>query len=96
MRVILASIAQAAIRFRADERGAVASDLAKAAVAIAFLSVIAANIMSNRIEANEKAVMASIAGEAAKGRLVDSSATGSLARSVNQTKVDPCALPPRR
>lgn len=83
-------------RFRSDERGSIVPDIAKAAIAISFLSVIAANVLSNRIEASEKNAMAAISSEAAKGRNIDTAATGSLARNVNATKIDPCALPPKR
>lgn len=83
-------------RFIHDERGTMVANVAKAAVAIAFLSVIAANIMSNRIEANEKSIMAAISGSAAAGRGVDARATGSLARDANGVKIDPCVLPPKR
>lgn len=83
-------------RFRSDESGALVPDIAKAAIAISFLSVIAANVISNRIDASEKNAMAAIAGNAAKGRNVDTTVTGSLARNVNATKVDPCELPARR
>jgi hypothetical protein len=81
-------------RFRADERGALVSDLAKSAVAIGFLSIVAAHLVSNRIDANEKARMAEIAQQVSKGRSVDT--TGSLARDANAMKLDPCALPPKR
>lgn len=83
-------------RFRSDESGAILPDIAKAAIAISFLSVIAANIISNRIDSNEKNAMAVIAADAARGRNVDTAATGSLARNVNATKIDPCELPARR
>ncbi len=83
-------------RFARDQRGALLPDVAKAAIAISFLSVVAANIMSNRIGANEKDVLASIAREAANGRAVDPVATGSLARDANATKIDPCVLQPKR
>lgn len=83
-------------RFRSDESGALVPDLAKAAIAISFLSVVAANVISNRIDASEKNAMAAITGDAAKGRNVDQAATGSLARNINASKVDPCALPPKR
>jgi Flp pilus assembly pilin Flp len=83
-------------RFRRDESGALVPDLAKAAIAISFLSVVAANVISNRIDASEKSVMAAITADAAKGRSVDTSSTGSLARNVNATKIDPCALPAKR
>jgi hypothetical protein len=83
-------------RFRSDESGALVPDIAKAAIAISFLSVIAANVISNRIDASEKNAMAAFTGDVAKGRNVDTSATGSLARNVNATKIDPCALPAKR
>ncbi|MCO4054335.1 MAG: hypothetical protein HEQ16_09860 [Bosea sp.] len=82
--------------FRRDERGELVPDLAKAAVAIAFLSVIAANMIAKPIDAHEKRVMAAISGEAAKGRAVDSAATGSLSSRANATKIDPCVLDNRR
>ncbi|MGL4441300.1 MAG: hypothetical protein ACRCUE_18750 [Bosea sp. (in: a-proteobacteria)] len=83
-------------RFRSDESGALVPDIAKAAIAISFLSVIAANVISNRIDASEKNVMAAITGDAARGRNVDNAATGSLAKHVNAAKIDPCALPTKR
>lgn len=90
------AIASVLSRFRSDESGALVPDIAKAAIAISFLSVIAANVVSNRIDANEKSAMAAISSDAAKGRNVDTAATGSLARSANATKIDPCVLPPKR
>jgi hypothetical protein len=83
-------------RFGRDERGELVPAIAKAAIAIAFLSVIAANMMANRIDAQEKSVMAAISGEAAKGRAVDSAATGSIASRANAAKIDPCVLDNRR
>jgi hypothetical protein len=81
-------------RFCADERGTLVSDVAKAAVAIGFLSIVAAHLVSNRIDQSEKERMAAIAQAAANGRTVET--TGSLARDANATKLDPCALPPKR
>ncbi len=83
-------------RFSADERGTMVANVAKAAVAIAFLSVIAANIMSNRIEAHEKGIMAAISSSAATSRGVDTRATGSIMRDIDGLKIDPCVLPARR
>jgi hypothetical protein len=83
-------------RFRRDERGELVPAIAKAAIAIAFLSVIAANMMANRIDAHEKSAMAAISADAARGRAVDSAATGSLASRANATKMDPCVLDNRR
>ncbi|MCX7323080.1 MAG: hypothetical protein NTZ14_01300 [Hyphomicrobiales bacterium] len=82
--------------FVRDERGTMVAGVAKAAIAICFLSVIAANIMSNRIDAREKQVLAALTGTVAGGRNVDNAATGSLARQVEALRVDPCALPPQR
>ncbi|MCX7341479.1 MAG: hypothetical protein NT037_13340 [Hyphomicrobiales bacterium] len=82
--------------FVRDERGTMVAGVAKAALAICCLSVIAANIMSNRIDAREKQVLAALTGSVADGRNIDTAATGSLARQVDAIKLDPCTLPPRR
>ena len=87
---------QTVLGFVRDERGTMVAGVAKAAIAICFLSVVAANIMSNWIDAKEKQVLAALTGTVAAGRNVDTAATGSLARQVDAIKVDPCALPPRR
>lgn len=82
--------------FRRDERGEIIPALAKAAIAIAFLSVLAANMMANRIDSQEKSVMAAISADAARGRAVDNAATGTLASRANASKIDPCVLETRR
>jgi len=79
--------------FLRDQSGAFSTDIAKAAIAITFLSVIAANVMSNRIAPAEKSAMATISGEAAKGRLIDSNATGSIVRSPSAPRTEPVILP---
>ncbi len=81
--------------FARDERGTMVSDIGKAVIAIVFLSVIAAHVMSNRIEANEKHLMAAMSGTAASKGL-DASPTGSLARDVSAVRIEPCVLPPKR
>ncbi len=81
--------------FARDERGTMIPHIAKAAIAISFLSVIAANVVSNRIDSHEKDRLAQIAAHAGHGT-VDTSITGSLARGINAVKLDPCALPPSR
>jgi hypothetical protein len=83
-------------RFCKDERGTLLSDLTRSAIVIGALSVIAAHVMNNRIEAGDKTVLALLSGSAANGRNIDMGATGSLARSVDGTRLDPCALPPKR
>jgi hypothetical protein len=79
--------------FLRDQRGALSTDIAKAAIAITFLSVIAANVMSNRIAPAEKNAMAAISGEAAKGRLIDTNATGSIVRNTHVPRTEPVILP---
>lgn len=82
-------------RFLYDQRGDFAAGFAKSAIAIAFLAVLAANVMSRHVEPLEQERLAQIAAAAARGQNVDPAPTGALARSVAATKVDPCALPPR-
>lgn len=82
-------------RFLRDQRGDFAAGFAKSAIAIAFLAVLAANVVSRHVEPLEQDRLAQIAARAAKEQNVDRGPTGSLARSVASTKVDPCALPPR-
>jgi hypothetical protein len=82
-------------RFANDERGSLPGDLGKAAVAIAFLSVAAAHVMSMQVSRAERDVLGEMAQIASSGRAVDAGATGSLLRRANQTPLDPCAEPPR-
>jgi hypothetical protein len=49
--------------------------------------------MSNRIAPAEKSAMAAISGEAAKGRLIDNNATGSIVRSPGVPRTEPVILP---
>jgi hypothetical protein len=76
--------------FLCDQAGNLAAGAAKFAVAVGFLSLVAMNMTGNSIGTTEKDRIAALAGLA-----VDTRATGSLARDVNATKLDPCALPPR-
>jgi hypothetical protein len=76
--------------FLRDQRGNIAAGAAKFVIAVGFLSLVALNMTGNNIGQAEKDRIAALAGLA-----VDSRATGSLARDVNATKLDPCALPPR-
>jgi hypothetical protein len=87
--------------FLRDERGSLAADATKAAIAIAFLSLIGAHMIGNRIDAAEKDRLAGLAQAAAKGkpldpRAVDQIATGSLARDADAMRFDPCELPRKR
>jgi hypothetical protein len=88
MRVLLS--------FLHDERGTFAADAAKAVIAIAFLSLIGVHMMGNRIASEEKDRLAGLTHTAARGKAVDPMTTGSIARDADATKIDPCALPPKR
>lgn len=79
--------------FWKNERGTMAADIAKAAGAIAFLSVIAANFVSSRMPGLDRDQMAQATLAASKRQPVDPLTTGSIGRMASQTKLDPCALP---
>ncbi len=82
-------------RFFRDERGDFATGFLKSAVAIAFLSVLAANIMDRTVVAPaEQDRLAQASAAASRGQNVDRMATGSLARAANETKLDPCVAQP--
>ncbi len=85
--------------FSRDERGALAGDAVKAAIAIGFLSLIGVHMMGNRIDGQEKDRLAGLSYVAAKGkqvdpRQIDPMSVGSIARAADATRLDPCALPP--
>ncbi len=79
--------------FWKNERGTIVADIAKAGAAIAFLSVVAANFVSTRTEQLDKDRLAEVAAAAVKGRPVDPMITGSIRKSANDTKLDPCVVP---
>ncbi len=79
--------------FWKSNRGTAAIDIAKAAAAIAFLSVIAANFVSNQTAGLDRDKLAQASLAAAKRQPVDPMVTGSIGQTANATKLDPCALP---
>jgi hypothetical protein len=79
--------------FWKNNRGTVAADIAKAGAAIAFLSVVAANFLSGQTASLDKERLAAVSLAAAKGQHADPVTTGSIGRTANTTKLDPCALP---
>ncbi|MGO4174819.1 hypothetical protein [Bosea sp. TAF32] len=79
--------------FWKNDRGTVVADVAKAGAAIAFLSVIAANFMSSRIEPLDRERMAAVSLAASKRQPVDPLTTGSITKAAGDTRLDPCALP---
>ncbi len=79
--------------FWKNNRGTVATDIAKAAAAIAFLSVIAANFVSSQTAGLDKGRLAQASLAASQRQPVDPMITGSIGRIANESKLDPCALP---
>lgn len=81
------------IAFLRSQRGTMVADVAKAGAAIAFLSVIAANFVSNQTANLDRDALRQVAQAAAKGQAIDPLVTGSIARRANETRLDPCAIP---
>lgn len=81
------------IAFLRSQRGTMVADVAKAGAAIAFLSVIAANFVSNHTAQLDRDAMRQVAQAAAKGQVIDPLVTGSIAKRASETKLDPCVVP---
>jgi hypothetical protein len=79
--------------FWKNERGTMVADIAKAAAAIAFLSIIAANFVSSQTARLDSERLTQVAAAASKGQLIDPLVTGSIRKSANEARLDPCALP---
>jgi hypothetical protein len=84
------------IAFYKDNQGGLAADSAKAAVAIAFLSLVSAHWLAGASAPLEKERMAQIASAAGKGKSIDPLTTGSIRKLADETKLDPCVLPAKR
>ncbi len=79
--------------FWKNERGTMLADVAKAGAAIAFLSVIAANFVSNQTAHLDRDRLTQVADAASKGRPVDPMVTGSVLKRAGETRIDPCVVP---
>jgi len=79
--------------FLKNERGTMLTDVAKAGLAIAFLSVIAVNFVSSRIEQFDKDRLAEVSAAVIRGKPIDPMITGSLRKTANETRLDPCVVP---
>jgi hypothetical protein len=79
--------------FWRNERGSMVADVAKAGAAIAFLSVIAANFVSTQTAHLDTERLSQVASAASKGQAFDPLVTGSIRKSANETRLDPCAAP---
>lgn len=78
--------------FWKNERGTMVADLAKVCAAIGFISVVAANFVSNQTAHLDSDRLGEIASAASKGRPIDPLVTGSIAKRAEQTRLDPCAV----
>lgn len=81
------------IAFLRNQRGTMVADVAKAGAAIAFLSVIAANFVSNHTAQLDRDAMRQAAQAAAKGQPFDPLTTGSIVKRAGETRLDPCVAP---
>jgi hypothetical protein len=81
------------IAFLRNQRGTMVTDVAKAGAAIAFLSVVAANLISNQTAHLDRDALRQVAQAAAKGQAIDPLVTGSIGKRANETRLDPCAIP---
>jgi hypothetical protein len=79
-----------------DHSGGLAADSAKAAVAIAFMSLVSAHWLAGASAPLEKDRLAQIASAASKGKNIDPMATGSIRKLADDTRLDPCVLPNKR
>ncbi len=79
-----------------DHSGGLAADSAKAAVAIAFMSLVSAHWLAGASAPLEKERLAQIASAASKGKNIDPLTTGSIRKLTDDTKLDPCVLPAKR
>lgn len=79
--------------FWKNDRGTMVADIAKAGAAIAILSVIAANFVSTQTARFDKDRLAEVASAASKGKPVDPMITGSIRKTMSETRLDPCVVP---
>jgi hypothetical protein len=79
--------------FWKNERGTMVADIAKAGAVIAFLSVVAANLVSTQTAHFDRDRLAEVAAAATKGQPADPLTTGSIRKAASETRFDPCAVP---
>jgi hypothetical protein len=79
--------------FWKNERGTMVADIAKAGAVIAFLSVVAANLVSTQTAHFDRDRLAAVAAAATKGQPADPLTTGSIRKAASETRFDPCAVP---
>jgi hypothetical protein len=87
--------------FWRDERGSMVVNIGKASIAIAFLSVIAANWLAAGVTEADKSNLSQMAANASRNvkngmGFFDPATTGSLQKRALETKLDPCVVPAKR
>jgi hypothetical protein len=79
--------------FWRDQRGGMVTGIAKSAIAIGFISVLAANFISSRTDGLDSARLAEVAAVVSRNPSADPMTTGSLRRAADATRLDPCVAP---
>lgn len=79
--------------FWKNDSGTMVADVAKAAAAIAFLSVVAVNFVSTETAKLDTERMTKVAAAVSKGQPIDPMTTGSLRSKASETRLDPCVVP---
>lgn len=79
--------------FWKNERGTVVADIAKAGAGIAFLSVVAANFVSQKTPDFDRDRLAQASLAASRRQPVDPMVTGSVSKAAGDTRLDPCVMP---
>ena len=82
--------------FARDERGSMVATIGKASLAIAFLSVLAANWLSTGVSELDRNNLAQLASSVSGRQVQDPMTTASISRRAADTKLDPCVMPPKR
>ncbi len=78
--------------FYRNESGHLVADIAKAAAAIAFLSVIAVNFLASQIPSADRDRLTEVAAAAARGKANEPLTTGTLRKAAQESKLDPCVV----
>lgn len=79
--------------FWKNERGSMLPSIAKASLAIALLSALAANFIAGRTGDFDREGLDNATLAAAKAQIRDPQTTGSIVSRASTTRLDPCALP---
>lgn len=81
------------LEFWKGESGSLLPSIVKASLAIALLSVFAANLIASRTDGLDRQGLDRAALAAARPAPHDPQTTGSIVSRASTTRLDPCALP---